>query len=57
MSIQQDLVAVIVVDLIGLSLLCLAGVTTMYTERSVEELKLMTTPSWRGTRDSSATIS
>jgi hypothetical protein len=47
MSQQQDIAVVIVIGLIGLSLPCLGG-TTRYTERSVEELKLMTTPELAG---------
>jgi hypothetical protein len=45
---QQDLVAVIVIGLIGFSLPCLAGGTTTDAERSVDELKLMTTPELAG---------
>jgi hypothetical protein len=48
MSTQQGILAVIVIGLIGVSLPCLAGRTTMYTEHSVEELKLMTIPELAG---------
>lgn len=44
MNTQQGILAAIVIGFIGLSLPCLAGRTAMYTERSVEELKLMTNP-------------
>jgi hypothetical protein len=48
MSKRQDIMAVIVLGLSVVSLPCLAGGTTVYTERSIEELKLMTTPELAG---------
>jgi hypothetical protein len=44
MSTQQDIVAVIIIGLMGIALPCLAAVIPPYPERSVEELKLMTPP-------------
>jgi hypothetical protein len=45
MRTHQGIVAAIVIGLIGVPLPCRAGVlSTGYPERSVEELKLMTTP-------------
>ena len=47
MRTHPGIVAVFVIGLISVSLLCL-GSTILSTERSVEELKLMTTPELEG---------
>ena len=44
MSTQHNIAAVIVMSVMGVTLPCFAGRAPIYTERSVEELKLMTTP-------------